>query len=545
MATLSDPAKALAREALDAAPCGSKTATAQAVAKQLGVSTSALYRALGVGGPSRSRAPARPEYREWVRIAVALANRAPKKPAPLDIAIQAAIDGGDLPPEAEKMPLGTAYRVAREQGLVPTARRTPRIVSDYPMQVVLIDASTSAHLVVDRRADPDDDDPPLRFHRAPTPTEYKNKPLGSGRRRLLVYCVWDMCTGYYRSRYVAAHGECAVDAMSFLCHALAEHSDRRVVMHGVPMDLWSDQGPLAHSAAACELLKRLEINLKLGKPYVKERMGGVERVHQTRWTRFEPGLFLCRQSPTLRVSDLNARLVEFEIKENGWRVSRTPVDGRTLSRAVAWVALVQRRPADKPLRRLPANPMETMAIEARRQVDQGGLVRWDRQIYEAPWHSRKVIARRAVDGSGDITLEDETGERCVAKIYQPRLYGEIRTGGATPLERLAADPASNELVGADVWAPAGTPPTVIPMPAPAAAAAPLENPLPSGIARCRDLAEAWRVFSSVYSWPVPSPLRARIEQRFEAVGLDRAAIVELAQEFVAAAKEQTATGGTR
>lgn len=543
-AALSEAAVALVLEALAAAPPGGRTAAVREAASRFGVSAATVYRAVG-GGSARRRAPGRPEYREWVRIAVALAHRAPK-PAPLDVALRAAVAGGDLPPAAAAMPLGTAYRVARELGLGPAARRTPRIAAEWPMQAVLVDASTSAHLVVDRRADPGDDDPPVALHRPPTPAGgYKNKPLPADRRRLLVYGVWDLCTGCVRSRYAAARGESALDAVAFLCWALAEHEDRRVVMHGVPDDLWSDQGPLAHSAAARDLIERLGVNLVLGAPYAKTRMGGVERAHRTRWGRFERGLFLGRRPAALRVSDLNARLLEFEVEENGRRPARTPVDGRVLSRTAAWTALARRRPAARPLRRLPADPLETLAAETRRRVDRGGLVRWGGRVYESPWHDRTVVARRAVDGGGDIALEDEaTGERCVARLYRPRPYGEVRTGARTPLERLAASPASAALAGADPWAPAAGPARVVPLPAPAAPAAPLPNPLPAGAARCRDLAEAWRVFGEVYPWPVPPGLRARIEGRFAAAGLDREAVAALAQELVAAAGGAARTGGT-
>ena len=532
---LSAEAVKFATGLIDAAPEGGRTAAVREAARRLGVSPAALYRALPASGSRRPRPPRRPEYRGWVRTALALAHRAPE-PAPLELAIEAAVKGGDLPPEAAGMPLGTAYRVARELGLDPgVRRRSPRVVADYPMQAVLIDASTSKRLVVDKRADPGDDDPPVRLYRAPTPASgYKNKPLPPDRRRLVVYGVWDMCTGLSRSRYVAATGENALDALDFLLWAFTHSPDRRVVMHGVPDDLWSDQGPLVHNAAAVDLIKRLEIDPKLAAPYAKSRMGGVERAHRTRWGRFEAGLFLGPDRP-LRVSDINARLLEFEVAENGRRLSRTPVDGREVSRTAAWSALVRRRPAGNPLRALPENPMETLAVEARRRVDVAGLVRWGGKVYECAWHDRTVIARRAADGSGGLALEDEaTGERCAAEPYEPRAYGDIRAGAATPAERLRDDPAARDLAGADVWAPAAGPPAVVPMPAPAAPPSPLPNPLEVGVERCRDVADAWRVFSAVYPWPVPAELRTRIEGRFHAAGLARAGVVELAQDLAAA-----------
>ena len=136
---------------------------------------------------------------------------------------------------------------------------------------------------------------------------------------------------------------------------------------------------------------------------------------------------------------------------------------------------MRRRPW--PLRALPESPLETLAAAARRRVDVGGVVRWGGKLYEAPWHDRTVIAHRAADGSGDITLEDgATGERCVARLYVPRAYGDVRTGAATPLERLMAEPEAAALKGADVWAPAAADPVVVPMPRPGRAGAAAPEP---------------------------------------------------------------------
>ena len=554
--TLSSAAVELAREAHAAAPRGGKTAAAEVVARRFDVSTATLYRALKLGGPRRHREAREPLYRQWTRTLVQLANSCSAGPAPLDVALEAAVAGGDLPPEAAGMPVGTAYRIARELGLsTGVRRRAYRVHADWPMQAVLIDASTSAHVVVDRRADPADPDPPLRLHRNPLPASgYKNKPLPPDRRRVMVYGLWDMCTGVVRSRYVARRGECALDALEFLCWALERPTDPRVVMHGVPDDIWSDQGPLAHSKAAADLIKRLTEDpsrtgdgaprgLVLGAPYAKERMGGIERANRTRWRRFERSLFLAREGfNALTVSGLNERLAEYEIRENGRRLSRTPVDGRPLSRTLAWAALVRRRPW--PLRALPANPIETLAAEARRRVDVGGIVRWGGQLYECPWHDRAVIARRAVDGTGDIALEDEdTGEQCVAKLYAPRAYGDVRTGAATPLQHLMAEPEAAALKGADVWAPAPGKPAVVPMPAPAAPARTLPNPLPAGLARCRDTDEAWRVFTAVYPWLLTAGQRERVEARFRELDLVRSEVVGLAQDLMAAARHARAGNG--
>jgi hypothetical protein len=166
---------------------------------------------------------------------------------------------------------------------------------------------------------------------------------------------------------------------------------------------------------------------------------------------------------------------------------------------------------------------------------------------EAQQHHRADLVDfgRELDGSGDITLEDEdTGERCVATLYEPRAYGDVRTGAATPAERLRADPRAAALRGADVWAPPAAGPVVVPMPVAAAEARSIENPLPAGLARCRDLDEAWRVFVGIYPWPLSADQRERVGARFVELDLERAAIVDLAQRLVASVAQSTAAGGT-
>ena len=532
--TLSPAARALIAEHVAEAPRAGRRKAVEALAQRYGVSNSTVYRIAKVGGSPRSRAPQRPEYRNWVETAVSWSHSAPK-PIPLDLAIAGAIEAGELPPEAAGMPLATARRLRRELDLAQRPKRTHRLHAEFPMQAVQLDASTSEFLIA---AGPDQGDATrLTLYRKPGPASgYKNKPLGEDRLRVVVYALWDMCTGAVRSRYRVARGENSLDAIDFLCWALAPATDPRVVMHGVPEDLWVDQGPLLKSAPARDLIERLDVNLVTGAPYAKERMGGVERSHRTRWARFERPLFL-RSEKSITLGELNTRLQEYEVRENGLRTARTPVDGRLLPRTAAWLALTQRRPADRPLRRLPENPLGTLAREARRVIDVNGLIRWDGALYESTdWHSRTVIVRRRVDGSGDLVIEDPaTGERRTAGRYAPRAYGEVRAAKATRLDRLLAGDAERERPGADVYAPQASP-AVVPMPPRTAPAAPLENPLAAG--RCRDLAEAWRAFADVYPYPLPPAQRARLERHFLAAELDRDAVIALAQELSAAAVQE-------
>ena len=504
---------------------GERTATARRLAAHFGISVSALYRAIRLGGSARPREPRRPEYRDWTRIVVRLAHEAPR-PAPLDLALEAAVESGALPRAAARMPISTIHRVARELGLAVRPRRHNRMHADYPMQAVQIDGSSSEHLVVVEQSG--EDDFHLRLHRRPySAGGYKNKPLAAHRLRVLLYALWDMCTGYVVSRYCVARGESALDAADFLCWALAGQDDPRIPFRGVPDDLWSDQGPLFKSAASRELLERLDINLCAGAAYAKERMGGVERTHRTRWARFERALFL-RAGDTISLGELNARLAEFEIRENGCRASRTPVHGRRASRTAAWVALSNARAT--PLRELPPNPIETIAAQASRTISAAGIVSWGGVEYHcADWHGRPVTARRALGGdSMEITLEDPaTGERRLARRYQARPYGDIVGVPLSALDRLLDQPA--EHTGADLYAPSAAR-NLISLPGRSDPALPLANPLDAD--SLGSLRAAMRLFIAEYPYPLSAQNRAMAEQQITAARFSRRAVMALAQDLL-------------
>ena len=535
--TLSEAARTAIVEKLDQVPLGERVVAVRELAETFDVHPATVYRSAGLGGTARPR-ESNPDHRKWVRIAVAWEQRTPG--SSLDLAIEAAVAAGALPAAAGALPLKTAERVRRELGLLPAPKRTHRLHADYPMQAILFDASTSKHLVVDKNAG-FGDATRLKLHRKPTPAAgYKNKPLPADRRRLVSYAIWDMCTGIVRARYTVSRGENAVDSIRFLCWALARSDDRRAVLHGVPDDLWVDQGSLIKSAITRDLIERLDINPVVGLPYVKERMGGVEGSHKTRFKRFESTLFW-RASDTITLGELNARLAEFEIRENE-RLSRTRVDGRLCTRTQAWVALTNRRPADNPLHDLPDRAAETLAREDRRKIDNNGIIRFHGVEYESTdWHARWVVVHQRLDGSGDVTISDARNpkEKRVARRYAPRAYGEIRSAAATTLDKLrTADAERIETEGresADIYAPSAASKTVVPMPATTAPARPLENPLAGGD-RCRDLDEAMRLFVSLYPHALTPAQHTRVKARIETAGLHRQAVIELANGLLLARK---------
>ena len=536
MAHLCEQSKAAIADTLGGAAYGERRRTADRLADLYGVSVSTVYRVAGLGGAARPR-PAREEYRAWVQTAVALAHRAPGEPVSLDLAIEAGIKTGELPPEAAAMPLASAYRIRRELGLHRGDARSQRMSADYPMQAAQFDGSTSMYISVVGQQD--DGDWQLRLYRRPIPARgYKNKPLGPDRERLMTYGLWDMCTGYRLSTYAVARGENALDAVEALVWMLSEKDDTRLVLHGVPDDLWLDQGPITKSSITTDLLHRLGINLVTGEPYRKTRMGGVERAWRTLWARFERALFLLGRDE-LTLSELNARLMEYLVRENDRRPARVPVGDRRVSRTAAWTALTNARAGENRLRRLPPNALATLAAEAPRRVDRNGHLRWDGQVYEAPtlfdcW----VTARRAPDGAGDVVIEHaDTRIREVARPIEKRRYGDIRATEKLPLEKLL-DAAPDARLGADVYTPAPqVADNVRSIPIRSAPAIALADPLDAG--HHTDLDEALRAFYAYYPYPLGAADRAAVITEIEAAGLQRQAVVDLANELLT----HTALGG--
>lgn len=536
---LSESARRAIADELRGAPHGARAETVARLATTLGVSAATVYRAARVGGTPRKRAPARPRYRQWVAAAVRIGQEChPDDPPPLDSLVAAGIESGVLPPEAAAMPIATAYRVARELGLVAKDRRTQRLDADYPNQALQFDGSTSKYLVVKRALG--NGDWLLELHVKPTPARgYKNKPLGPDRTRVVYYGMWEMCTGYSLSRAVVARGENAFDEMAFLCWALEEKADRRIAFHGLADDVWFDQGNVFRSAAAGDLIERLDMNPNPGRPYNKERMGGVERSHRARWARFERELFLLR-TPTIRLSELNDRLLESHVKENARRPSRTLVAGRVASRASAWVALVNARPADNPLRKIVPNAIETMAKEKTGAwIDANGIVRWEGGSFEVPqWHSMSVTLRRPlVEGPDRVVVEDpKSGERRIALPYERRPYGTVRAQPKSALEELAE--TATEFAGADLHRPgrAEADPRVVGIPARSAEARPLEDPLDAG--RHPDIETALAAFRALYPHPLRPDHLALLVERIEEAGLAKGAVVDLAQGLTARTKRR-------
>ncbi len=539
-------------EALSAELCaaghGERTAIVSRWATLTGLSAATLYRRVGTLNDDRQRRPREaehPEYRDWAKVLMELSARAPSGSIPLHLCLQAALAGdvetGEmlLPPEAGRVPLSTYQKIIKnELKGREKHRRNRRMHADRPNQAWQIDATTSKFLIVERELD--DGDFVLRLHRSPMPSSgYKNKPLAAHRLRLLYYGIWDMHSGYRWCRPQVARGESSLDAMAALCDVMVKREDPRDPLHGVPEDLWSDQGVLTKHAATKDLLDRLGVNVVVGEAYSKERMGGIETGWRRLWESFEGSLFLIAPATgrwTILLSQIEARLREYLADLNGMPERR----GQTISRRDAWIRGINQAGGAK---LCPDRPIETIAREVRRWVDGSGVIRWDNVEYEVPdLHRCWVIARRALDGSNRVIVEDErTGKRYDCTRWEPLPYGEQLRSPQIPIDQARKAASASTYRLADPYAPAE--PAGAESPALAAPnvvtgrfgarsqpAADLPDPLEAD--RFATLSATWEQFTAWVGPVVASVLtpdhRALIEQQLIGQGLRKDAVRELA-----------------
>ena len=517
-----------------ASPVDSLAVTARKLAEMYRISVSSVYRHARSNGPARRRRAARPEYRDWARAVVAIAHSTPtRRPLPMDLALAAAVESGRVPPAAADMPVGTLYRIAAELGLNLTALRTGRLHADYPMQALVVDGSTSDNLVVEGKGE--DGDYIVRLHRRPWPAGgYKNKPLGPERLRLCLYAAWDMCTGYDVARYVPARGENALDTLDFLVWVMSKSDDPRLPVHGVPDDIWADQGALFKHKVSRDLLARLGIRLVDGPPYQKSRMGGVEQTHRTRWTRFERILYLSGRD-RFTVAEINERLFEYLHRENTRRKARVTVGERRVSRQDAWIALTNARAQDNRLRLLPDNALRTLAAQQDCKVDSNGIVRWGGKEYqlEGDIAGAWVSCRRPLDDTDTIIATAPDKRQFTGRAYAPRPYGEVRRAPASPLTQLLED--AEPVTGVDLYAPdtGESPGNITTMPVRSAPALPLPDPTVPRTSH-PTIEDAMAAFVALYPYPLSAEAAALVRAEIISADLSIAAVSDLAADMARA-----------
>lgn len=502
-------------QALQKLDHGSRTEQAKKAAETFGISPATLYRKFVKAGlveerPSKQREPEKPQYREWVAMCMTLALKTRDgKPIALIDARAAAVDAGLIPREALDVHIETFHRLAKEMGFREDKKKVNRLAAEYAHQAVLFDASSSGYFSVVKELE--DGDYLLKLNPRPH-ADYKNKPVGASRLRVIVYSFWEMLSGYQWADYTVSKGENGYDAMASFIKFCEPKADSRDPVQGLPEQFWADNGPIAKLGASVDLIERLGVQIERGQPYEKERMGGVERTHRSRW-EFERTFYMWLtnvaydehgqeralngyEKGEITLSELNARCAAHRARINAnharWQPTKTKLQVWQLSAS-------ERARAGNPIRRIPENAIETMATEVRRRVGRDGVFQWDNQFYEVDdgFHSRWVMARRSLEEPGKVVVEDiETGKRFGCKMFKPRTLGEYRAFPKTIVE------SAKELGASISVAPpysAEAAPNVFAFPAKTAEPAPLPNPLEAG--KYASLGEALRGFMDWHGMP--------------------------------------------
>ena len=307
-----------------AAPGGGKSYTVQKQAEALGIALGTLYkmyRRMGfkISQRKEKRTKGQPKIKGLIEMAEQLAKlyafvpaRAGRK-APLEEAIQKALENGMLPEEARNISVSTFARVFRQKGLLDMEGRMLRFEAAAPMEQVQYDVSGSEYLYV---ADLGDGDPILRVRAS---KGYKNKDRYENYRVWYHAMIDDHSRYWLAMPYVAA-GEASAEAIRFCKWAFARKEDERIVFRGLPGRIYMDNGPLAKSEATRNFFERqLGVEIKTHEPESPTDTGKIERKWRQLWSRFEVPEFLmdpCWNKREYRLSEVRARLMNYIVELN-------------------------------------------------------------------------------------------------------------------------------------------------------------------------------------------------------------------------------------
>ena len=244
-----------------------------------------------------------------------------------------------------------AHHQAWRSRVRPQRGRTQRPAADYPLQAVLFDWSISRYLAPLEQQD--DGDWILNIHRDLVPDS--DQLLQTHGMKLMGYGIWDIATGLTRLWYIPAVDGNVLDAITALVQMLSDTGDPHRPLAGVPENLLIDQSLLSKSTAARNLLTHLGVATRMYD-------GGVRYAYENVWSRFERAVLL-EDRVTIKLSELHEQVIVWERRHGDRERWREGGKGRIVTRAEAWTALMYRRPADQPLRQIPANLLSYLQRE--------------------------------------------------------------------------------------------------------------------------------------------------------------------------------------
>ncbi len=193
----------------------------------------------------------------------------------------------------------TAADIKREKAYM-------QIVTDYPNEMAQFDATPCLQAFLQDGKFVAANDINLEVSRKP-------EDLRKVKKHLIRWLYVDHYSGAFYFHYVYEAGERAIDVVNFLYKAMAEKSDGRYPLHGVPYHLWSDCGRAINNKRVKNLCENLDIDLTLHMPGNPRAKGLVEKVNDFVTNRFEGGL----SSQTPRdLDELNRWAFDFCVRIN-------------------------------------------------------------------------------------------------------------------------------------------------------------------------------------------------------------------------------------
>ena len=230
---------------------------------------------------------------------------------------------------------------------------------------------------------------------------------------------------FYMQYFVAPGGEAVLDALRFLSEAW-KYKGPGFPLHGLPEQLYCDQGSFRKSKVFQVLIERLEIGLPGRAPYNKRAGGKIENTFKQLKGRFE-ALFLDEIGAVYPLEEINQRLLRFCFQDN----ERLHPFYRDKPRWERWLEI------GAGVRQMPDDIWRYTFVNEQRVVDKNMLIWVGGAPYKAPPDSYKQKIEVWYSLAGEMKFKDpQTGQVFDAVKYLPVRFGEYRAEKLSRVQRL-------------------------------------------------------------------------------------------------------------
>jgi len=501
----------------EAATPGEKSRTIQEWAKKLNCSYGTLYRKLGINKKRIQGQRKIDDIEKYVETVTFIKKKPPESAGEISTeqAIRIGIDNGLIPKDM-KGKTSTFNRIISEMGLNKRKRPIQRFQAKYPNELHHIDASSSKFFYVWKKTE--DGDYILRLHAANR--GYKNKPVPEDRLRLWVYGLTDDHSGYHIARYVAAHGESAIDNLKFLEWAWAKNDEK--VLFGLPDKIKGDLGPMMRGPATKDFLERLDVNIDPSIPENKESHGKIERPWRTAWKRFELPFFVQTdwRKFEITLNELNKQFFNYleELNDRPHRFEKE------ITRHQAWQRINFRGGVVE----IPENAFEKMAKRHERTVYPDGCFSLNGGTYEVKGlHDAKVWVYEGIFEDKLVVQDRKTGKKYEVRNFKPNDVGEYKAHKETPHQKAVKEAESLQVTNT-LYAEPKDHGNVAHMPTRTKETRSIEDPFDADT--YESMNEAMQEFISIYGFMPEEEDREAIKQLIMENGLSRRFVTSLALE---------------